>query len=56
MEGASAIAAVLALYRAGQDAFSADDLRIVQAIAQNVGRAIEACIAVRTNSAAVGTN
>jgi GAF domain-containing protein len=56
MEGASAIAAVLALYRAGQDAFSADDLRIVQAIAQNVGRAIEASIAVRTNSTAVGAS
>ena len=41
IEGANGIAAVLALYRAGQDAFTADDLRVLEAIASGLGRAIE---------------
>jgi putative nucleotidyltransferase with HDIG domain len=41
LEGASGVAAVLALYRAGQDAFSADDLRIVESIGSGLGVAIE---------------
>ena len=41
IEGASGIAAVLALYRAGQDAFTADDLSVVEAIGAGVGTAIE---------------
>ena len=32
IEGASGVAAVLALYRAGQDAFSKDDLRVLETI------------------------
>lgn len=41
LEAASGVAAVLALYRAGQDAFSADDLRIASAIGSGLGNAIE---------------
>ena len=41
LEGATGVAAVLALYRAGQDAFTADDLRVVEAIGSELGVAIE---------------
>jgi len=41
LEGTAGIAAVLALYRAGQDAFTADDLRVVEAITLGLGTAIE---------------
>jgi GAF domain-containing protein len=41
LEGATGVAAVLALYRAGQDAFTADDLRVVEAIGSELGLAIE---------------
>jgi putative nucleotidyltransferase with HDIG domain len=41
LEGKSAIAAVLALYRAGQDAFTADELRLVETMAAGIGAAIE---------------
>ncbi len=41
LEGTAGVAAVLALYRAGQDAFTAEDLRIAEAIGVGVGCAIE---------------
>jgi putative nucleotidyltransferase with HDIG domain len=41
LEGASGVAAVLALYRADQDAFTPDDLRMVEAIGAGLGIAIE---------------
>jgi putative nucleotidyltransferase with HDIG domain len=41
LEGKSAIAAVLALYRAGQDAFTADELRLVETVVAGIGAAIE---------------
>src|SRR5580658_2345478 len=41
LEGSGGVAAVLALYRADQDAFTADDLRIVEAIGTGLGAAIE---------------
>jgi GAF domain-containing protein len=41
IEGASGVAAVLALYRAGQDAFTPDDLRVVETIGAGLGMAIE---------------
>ncbi len=50
LEGTSGMAAVLALYRAGQDAFTADDLHIVEAITAELGVAVEQ--ASRTKSAA----
>ena len=40
LEGAGGIAAVLALYRAGQDAFTAEEMRVVEAIGAGVGAAI----------------
>ena len=41
LEGASGVVAVLALYRAGQDAFTAEDLRVVEAVGAGLGAAIE---------------
>jgi len=41
IEGTAGIAAVLAVYRAGQDAFTADDLQVVEAVAAGLGGAIE---------------
>ena len=41
IEGATGIVAVLALYRAGLDAFTADDLRITETIGGELGPAIE---------------
>jgi len=41
LEGASGVSAVLALYRARQDAFTKDDLQVVEAIAFRLGAAIE---------------
>jgi putative nucleotidyltransferase with HDIG domain len=52
LEGSSGVAAVLALYRAGQDAFSADDLRIASAIGSQLGTAIES--AAKPKAAGVG--
>ena len=42
IEAGSAVVAVLALYRAIQDAFTADDLQIVEAIVSGLGHTIEA--------------
>jgi GAF domain-containing protein len=52
IEGTTGIAAVLALYRAGQDAFTADDLRAVEAIGAGLGIAIEN--AGKLRAAAIG--
>jgi GAF domain-containing protein len=52
LEGASGVAAVLALYRADQDAFTPDDLRVVEAIGAGLGIAIEN--AGKRKAAAVG--
>jgi len=41
LEGKSRLVAVLALYRAVQDAFSPEDLRLVEAISAELGSAIE---------------
>lgn len=42
LEGTTGLAAVLALYRTGQDAFTPDDLRVVEAIGAEIGIEIEA--------------
>ena len=52
LEGVGGVAAVLALYRAGQDAFTADDLRVVEAIGAGLGVAIES--AGKTKAAGAG--
>ena len=41
LEGASSVVAVLALYRAQQDAFTREDLSVLQALCSSVGLAIE---------------
>ena len=52
LEGVSGVAAVLALYRVGQDAFNKDDLRVVETIAAPIGKAIEH--AIQPKSAGIG--
>lgn len=52
LEGPAGVAAVLALYRAGQDAFTADDLGVVEAIGAGLGAAIAA--AQKPIAAAIG--
>lgn len=55
LEGTSGLTAVLALYRANQDAFTADDLRILEALTDRIGPAIEPCTIHKVNAAAVGS-
>jgi putative nucleotidyltransferase with HDIG domain len=55
LEGASGgVAAVLALYRAGQDAFTADDLRIAEAIGSGLGAVIESAAKLKASGAGAG--
>jgi GAF domain-containing protein len=54
LEGTSGLTAVLALYRAGQDAFTADDLRVLEALAGAIAPAIETLTMHKVNAAAVG--
>jgi GAF domain-containing protein len=51
IEGPQGVAAVLALYRAGQNAFTADDLRVVEAIGGGLGNAIAAAQKVKATGA-----
>ena len=50
LEGKSGVAAVLALYRAAQDAFSPDDLRVVEAIGAGIGNALESARTPRASA------
>ena len=52
LEGKSGVAAVLALYRAAQDAFTADDLRLAEAIGAGLGSAIESAAKPKASGAA----
>jgi putative nucleotidyltransferase with HDIG domain len=54
LRGASGVIAVLALYRAAQDAFTADDLSIAEAIGSGMGAAIESI--AKTKAASAGSN
>jgi hypothetical protein len=54
LEGISGVAAVLALYRADQDAFTPDDLQVVEAIASKLGVAIESAGKVKASAAGAG--
>jgi putative nucleotidyltransferase with HDIG domain len=54
IEGASRLAAVLAVYRAGQDAFTAEDLRTLEAISVEIGRAIENAAKPKASGAQAG--
>ena len=55
LQGASGVAAVLALYRVGQDAFTADDLRVAETIRSGLTSAIENAGRVRATAAGTGT-
>jgi len=55
LEGTTGLAAVLALYRAGQDAFTADDLRVLEALTERIGPAIETLTTHKVNAAAAGS-
>jgi GAF domain-containing protein len=55
LESATGLTAVLVLYRAGQDAFTADDLKILEALAEDIGPAIETFTMHKVNAAAVGS-
>jgi putative nucleotidyltransferase with HDIG domain len=52
LEGTAGVTGVLALYRAGQDAFTADDLRVVEAIGSGLGVAIAS--AGKAKASAIG--
>jgi putative nucleotidyltransferase with HDIG domain len=54
LEGPGGVAAVLALYRAGQDAFTADDLGVVEAIGSGLGVAIATASKPRTTAVSAG--
>jgi GAF domain-containing protein len=54
LEGPAGVAAVLALYRAGQDAFTADDLRLAEAIGAELGSAIEQAARPRASATSAG--
>jgi putative nucleotidyltransferase with HDIG domain len=56
LEGTVGVAAVLALYRAGQDAFTADDLLVVEAIGAGLGIAIESARKLKTSRAGAGAS
>jgi putative nucleotidyltransferase with HDIG domain len=51
LEGVAGIVAVLVLYRAGQDAFRREDLRVVETIGSELGNAIEAANHSKARSA-----
>ena len=52
MEGSAGVAAVLALYRAEQDAFTTNDLRVVEALVSGLGIAVES--ASKPKASAIG--
>ncbi|MGO9085693.1 MAG: HD domain-containing phosphohydrolase [Candidatus Sulfotelmatobacter sp.] len=54
LEGTTGVAAVLAVYRAAQDAFTADDLRVAEAIGSGLGIAIENAAKPRAAASAAG--
>ncbi len=51
LEGNSGVAAVLALYRSGQDAFTKDDLQVVEAITFRLGAVIEQAVTPKAAAA-----
>jgi putative nucleotidyltransferase with HDIG domain len=55
LEGPSGVAAVLALYRAGQDAFMPDDLHVAEAIGAGLGIAIENASRVKASASSAGS-
>jgi putative nucleotidyltransferase with HDIG domain len=56
LEGNAGVAAVLALYRAEQDAFTADDLLVVEAIGSGLGIAVENAGKPKASAIGAGAN
>jgi len=54
IEAGSAVVAVLAVYRAGQDAFKDDDLHIVEALVSGLGNAIETAAKPKATATSAG--
>jgi len=54
LEASSGVAAVLALYRAGENAFTADDLRAVEIISAGLGIAIELAVKPKATGVSAG--
>ena len=55
LEGTSSLTAVLALYRSGQDAFTSEDLRVLEALAKGIAPIIETFTMHKVNGAAAGS-
>lgn len=55
IEGPSRLAAVLALYRAGQDAFTSDDLRLAEAIVSPLGATLESISGLKASGVGAGS-
>ncbi|MGC1450841.1 MAG: HD domain-containing phosphohydrolase [Candidatus Sulfotelmatobacter sp.] len=55
LEGSAGVAAVLALYRAAQDAFTADDLRLLEAIGTGLGIVIEKAVNPKASGIGAGS-
>jgi putative nucleotidyltransferase with HDIG domain len=56
LEGSGGVAAVLALYRADQDAFTADDLLIVEALSSGLGAVIESAGKIKSSAVSAGAS
>jgi putative nucleotidyltransferase with HDIG domain len=56
LEGSGEVAAVLALYRADQDAFTADDLLIVEALSSGLGAVIESAGKIKSSAVSAGSS
>ena len=56
LEGSSGVAAVLALYRARQDAFTKDDLQVLETIASRLGAIIEQATPRKAAGTAAGAD
>ncbi len=56
IEGMNGIIAVLALYRGQQDAFTAEDLQLVEVIGSEVAKAVEFAAKPKAAKAAAGTD
>jgi putative nucleotidyltransferase with HDIG domain len=56
VESSAGVAAVLALYRARQDAFTRDDLQVVETLASGLGAAIEQATTRKAAATAAGTD
>ena len=56
LEGSGGVAAVLALYRADQDAFTADDLLIVEALTSGLGAMVESAGKIKSSAVSAGTS